>query len=45
MILAIIAIALQVVGLITGGEIWSVLVGCVLPVLYLIGALQNKKVA
>lgn len=47
MVFAIITIALQLISLIMNGGNGIVmgLIGLVLPVLYLIGALQNKKVA
>ncbi len=46
MVFAIIAIALQIVTLVTGGsDIVMTIIGLVLPVLYLIGALKNKQAA
>ncbi len=45
MVFAIIAIALQLVNLFTGSSFVMALIGLVLPVLYLIGALKNKQAA
>ena len=48
MVFAIIAIALQLINLISGDanvNIISTLIGLILPVLYLIGALKNKQAA
>lgn len=46
MVFAIIAIALQLISLVSGdANIISALIGLVLPVLYLIGALKNKQAA
>lgn len=46
MVFAIIAIALQIITLVTGGsDIVMTIIGLVLPVLYLIGALKNKQAA
>lgn len=46
MVFAIIAIVLQLISLISGdANVISALIGLVLPVLYLIGALKNKQVA
>ena len=42
-ILAIIAIAIQIVSAILGGAIWTLIIGLILPVLYLIGAIKNKN--
>lgn len=46
MVFAIIAIVLQLISLISGdANVISALIGLVLPVLYLIGALKNKQAA
>ncbi len=45
MVFAIIAIVLQLISLFMGGSIITILIGLVLPVLYLVGALKNKQVA
>ena len=46
MVFAIIAIVLQLISLISGNaNVISALIGLILPVLYLIGALKNKQAA
>ena len=46
MVFAIIAIVLQLISLISGDtNVISALIGLILPVLYLIGALKNKQAA
>ncbi len=46
MVFAIIAIVLQLISLVSGdANVISALIGLILPVLYLIGALKNKQAA
>ena len=44
-VFAVIAIVLQITNLVMDGTVYMAIIGLVLPVLYLIGALQNKKAA
>lgn len=45
MVFAIILIVIQAVGLILGGDLVMTIIGLVLPILFLIGAIKNKKAA